>query len=71
VALFMESSPEYVCMWLGLSKIGVIPALINFNLRMNSMVHCINAADAKALIFTDTLAPGMCWDTRHMSRLRI
>ena len=54
----MESSPEYVCMWLGLAKIGVVPALINFNLRMNSMAHCIAAAEAKAVVFTDTLAQG-------------
>ncbi|XP_076455364.1 long-chain fatty acid transport protein 1-like [Babylonia areolata] len=51
VALFMENRPDFVCFWLGLSKIGVVSALINFNLRLKPLAHCINAADAKALIF--------------------
>ena len=56
VALFMESSPEYVCLWLGLSKIGVITALINFNLRLDSLIHCISVAKAKSVIFGTELS---------------
>ena len=33
VAVFMENTPDFVCTWLGLAKIGVVPALINYNLR--------------------------------------
>ena len=33
IALFMENRPEYVATWLGLAKIGAIPALINYNLK--------------------------------------
>ena len=51
VALFMESCPEYVCLWLGLAKLGVATALINFNLRLDSLMHCISVAKARALIF--------------------
>ncbi|XP_014671032.1 PREDICTED: long-chain fatty acid transport protein 1-like [Priapulus caudatus] len=51
IALFMESRPEYICIWLGLAKIGVITALINFNLREESLSHCIASADAKLIIF--------------------
>ena len=29
----MENRLEYTCYWLGLSYIGVIPALVNNNLR--------------------------------------
>ena len=56
VALYMESSPEYICLWLGLSKIGVITALINFNLRQESLTHCINISKPKAIIYSPTLA---------------
>ena len=56
VAIFMESSPEYVCYWLGLSKIGVVSALINFNLRDDSLAHCINIAKAKAVIYSSSLS---------------
>ncbi|KAK7095529.1 long-chain fatty acid transport protein 1-like [Littorina saxatilis] len=51
IGIFMENRPEFVCLWLGLSKIGVVGALINFNLRHEPLAHCINAAGAKALIF--------------------
>ncbi|KAI5704213.1 hypothetical protein M8J75_003058 [Diaphorina citri] len=51
VALMLENRPEFVCLWLGLSKLGVITALINHNLRQNSLLHCINIADVSAFIY--------------------
>ena len=33
VALFMENRPEYVAVWFGLSKIGVVSGLIQFERR--------------------------------------
>ncbi|XP_013399634.1 long-chain fatty acid transport protein 4 [Lingula anatina] len=59
IAIFMETRPEFVCLWLGLAKIGVTGALINFNLRMEALVHCVKAADAKALIFGTELTQAM------------
>ena len=56
----MESSPQYVCIWLGLTKIGVCPALINFNLREDSLAHCINISEAKAVIYSAGLLEGKC-----------
>jgi solute carrier family 27 fatty acid transporter 1/4 len=58
VALFMESKPEYVCMWLGLSKIGVVTALINSNLRQLPLVHTIKITNSRAIIFGSELAGG-------------
>jgi acyl-CoA synthetase (AMP-forming)/AMP-acid ligase II len=55
VALLMENKPEYVAIWLGLSKLGVITALINTNLTGDSLYHCINVAKAKMLIYESTL----------------
>ena len=51
VALFMENRPEYVGLWLGCSKIGLVPALINSNLAGQSLLHSINAACARGIIF--------------------
>lgn len=56
VAVFLHSCPEFVCIWLGLSKIGVITALINNNLRLESLKHCISAADPRAVIFGSDLS---------------
>lgn len=50
VALFMENRPEYIAIWFGLSKIGVITGLINHNLNGEGLAHCVNIADAKAVI---------------------
>ena len=53
VALYMENRPEYVAIWLGLSILGVITSLINYNLRGDSLIHCIRVANAKAIIFSE------------------
>ncbi|KAK3088224.1 hypothetical protein FSP39_016340 [Pinctada imbricata] len=55
VAVFMENRPEYICLWLGLSKIGVVAALVNYNLRNQALEHSIKAADARAIIFSSEL----------------
>lgn len=51
VALFLENKPEFVCAWLGLSKIGVVTALINTNLRLTSLVHSLTIVKSQAIIF--------------------
>ncbi|MEM6898937.1 MAG: long-chain-acyl-CoA synthetase [Pseudomonadota bacterium] len=50
VALFMGNCPDYVAVWFGLSKIGAVTGLINHNLSEEALAHCINIADAKAVI---------------------
>ena len=50
VALFMDNRPDYVAVWFGLSKIGVITALINSHLSGTGLTHCLNVAEAKAII---------------------
>lgn len=50
VALFMENRPDYVSIWYGLSKIGVVVGLINHNLTDKALAHCVNIADAKLII---------------------
>lgn len=55
VALLMETKIEYPFFWVGLSKIGVPTALINFNLRKDPLIHSIKAADCKAIIVSAEL----------------
>lgn len=56
VALFLENKPEFICIWLGLSKIGVITPLINTNLRLSTLVHSITVAKSQAVIFGTELS---------------
>ncbi|KAG8037866.1 hypothetical protein G9C98_006077 [Cotesia typhae] len=51
VALLMGNHPEYIGIWLGLSKAGFVTALINTNLRKDVLIHSINVAECKAIIF--------------------
>ena len=51
IAFFMENRPEYIATWLGLAKIGVTPALINYNLKQQSLVHTIQVSNCKAIIY--------------------
>lgn len=57
IALFMESRPEYICIWLGLSKIGVSSALINTNQRQSILSHSIKIVECKAVIVGTELSP--------------
>ncbi|XP_017563685.1 long-chain fatty acid transport protein 4 [Pygocentrus nattereri] len=60
VALFMENRSQYVGLWLGMAKIGVEAALINFNLRLEALVHCVNISNSKAVVFGSELTDAMC-----------
>lgn len=55
VAIFMENKPEFVATWLGLSKLGVISALINTNLKQKALSHSISVANAKVLVYSADL----------------
>ncbi|XP_075213342.1 long-chain fatty acid transport protein 4-like [Lycorma delicatula] len=51
VALMLENRPEFVCIWLGLCKLGIITALINYNLRLTSLTHSITVSKCQAFIY--------------------
>jgi fatty-acyl-CoA synthase len=46
----MPNRPEYMAIWLGLTTVGVVVALINTQLRGPSLAHCIDAVTPKHLI---------------------
>ena len=54
----MENKPEYIATWLGLSKLGVISALINTNLKNQALVHSITISNSKVIVFGVELKDG-------------
>ena len=50
VALLMENRPEYLATWMGLSKLGVVTALINTNLTGKTLRHALATSKAAHLI---------------------
>uniref|UniRef100_M4C529 Very long-chain fatty acid transport protein n=1 Tax=Hyaloperonospora arabidopsidis (strain Emoy2) TaxID=559515 RepID=M4C529_HYAAE len=66
VALLMENRLEYILVWLGLAKIGVITALLNTNLPPNGLVRCATIADAKWMIVGEELAANLKHVEEHL-----
>ena len=58
LALLLENSLEYPCVWVGLSKIGCITALINTNLRAHPLLHSIRTVKAKTIITSKQILSG-------------
>src|SRR5436853_5205837 len=50
VCLFMPNRPEYMAIWLGITRVGGIVSLLNTNLAGPSLAHCINIAAPRHLI---------------------
>ncbi|THD82595.1 MAG: long-chain-acyl-CoA synthetase [Phenylobacterium sp.] len=57
VALFMPNRLEYFCIWYGLSKIGVVTALINNQLAGLPLAHCLNISGATHVIVDPETSP--------------
>src|SRR5260221_6367475 len=57
VALLMPNCAEYLAVWLGLTRVGVVVALINSQLGGDVPAHSINIAAPKYLIVSADLAP--------------
>ncbi|CAL1603561.1 unnamed protein product [Knipowitschia caucasica] len=49
-ALFVGNQPEFVWLFLALSKLGCTAALLNTNIRSKSLLHCFSCCDAKVLL---------------------
>jgi fatty-acyl-CoA synthase len=52
ICLMMSNRPEYVAIWLGLTRIGCTVALLNTNLRGDALRHCIEVAGSTTVIST-------------------
>jgi fatty-acyl-CoA synthase len=57
VTLVMPNRLEYLAIWMGLAKVGVVTALINNQLTGQALCHCLNTASAgHILVDGETLA---------------
>jgi fatty-acyl-CoA synthase len=56
VALMMGNRPEYMAIWLGLTSVGVVVALINTSLRGEGLSRCLGVAAPRRLIAADEFA---------------
>jgi fatty-acyl-CoA synthase len=50
VCLMMPGRPEFVALWVGITRVGGVVALINTNLTGMALAHCINVVKPKHVI---------------------
>lgn len=50
VGLLMPNRPEYFAIWLGITRVGGVVALLNTNLVGSSLAHCMHTVQPKHLI---------------------
>ncbi len=55
VCLLMPNRPEYIAIWLGITRMGAVVALINTNLVGASLAHAITSVSPRHVIVTSEL----------------
>ena len=65
VALLMENRPEYLFVWSGLAKLGVVTALVNTNLTGRALDHALDAARPARLVVGAECLPQLATTSRH------
>ena len=56
VAVFARNRLEYIPLWFGLTKLGIIPALLNYQLSGKALAHCVNISDVAHVIMDVEMA---------------
>jgi fatty-acyl-CoA synthase len=56
VCLMMPNCAEYMAIWLGLTRIGAVVALVNNNLAGDALIHSINIVAPRVAIVAGELA---------------
>lgn len=59
VALFLPNRIEYLPAWYGLSKVGVVSALINNQLTGQALAHCLSLSGAHEVIVNSETSPAL------------
>ncbi|XP_053133465.1 long-chain fatty acid transport protein 3 isoform X2 [Hemicordylus capensis] len=55
VALLVGNEPDFIWAWIGLAKLGVVPAFLGTALRRGALLHCLRACGARALLMAHEL----------------
>jgi len=59
VSLMMSNCPEYLAVWLGLTRLGVTVALANTHLSGDALAHCIRIVSPKIILVSADLAANL------------
>lgn len=59
VCLLLQNCPDYLAIWLGLTRAGLTVSLLNTHLQGHSLAHCIRIVSPRALIVGAALAQAL------------
>ncbi len=68
VAIFVQNRMEYVALWFGLTKAGIVPALINYQLTGPALAHCVNISNARVAIIDHELSKAWNSSKKEISK---
>jgi fatty-acyl-CoA synthase len=71
VCLLMPNCPEYLGVWLGISRVGGVVALLNTNLAGPALAHCIDIVKPKHVIVDARLSEDFASALPHLAGPRI
>ncbi|PZA10391.1 long-chain-acyl-CoA synthetase [Rhodopseudomonas palustris] len=67
VALLMPNRADYLAIWLGVTKVGGVVALLNTQLTGASLAHCIDVAQPEHIIVANELSSAYDGASRHLT----
>lgn len=67
VCLLMQNCPDYLAIWLGLTRVGVVVSLLNTNLTGEVLAHSINIVSPRYVIVAAALTPALRSAQPHIS----
>jgi fatty-acyl-CoA synthase len=67
VCLLMGNRPEYMAIWIGITRVGGIVALLNTNLSGASLAHCINIVEPKHIIMASEFGAAFASARMHLA----
>src|SRR5262249_5206813 len=66
VCLLMPNRPEYMAIWLGITRVGAVVSLLNANLTGAALAHCIDIVSPKHVIVADELIEAYATTRPHL-----
>jgi fatty-acyl-CoA synthase len=67
IALMMPNRPEFLAVWLGVTRAGGVVALLNTNLTGAALAHCVNIVSARHIIVDAALIAGFRTAEPHLA----
>jgi fatty-acyl-CoA synthase len=67
ICLLMSNRPEFVAIWLGITRMGGVVGLLNTNLSGAALAHCINIVSPRHVIVAEELAASFATAEPHLT----